>query len=94
MWRCKWIEVQLKQLKSQALRYNEELALYNRRKQHEFANYSLDNFGTKTVPFSGSIGRNKVMKRKKRERVEAECDLASYMSNHSLFSYYGMNFIF
>ncbi|XP_058774098.1 uncharacterized protein LOC131648355 isoform X2 [Vicia villosa] len=31
---------------------------------------------------------NKDMKRKKRRRVEENCDLASYMSNHTLFSYY------
>ncbi|XP_028769124.1 uncharacterized protein LOC114726636 isoform X2 [Neltuma alba] len=88
MWRCRWIELQLNQLQSQALKYDEELAIYDHRKQHEFANLTLDGFGTKSVPYTGSIGRNKVMKRKKRKRVEAECDLLSDMSNHSLFSYY------
>ncbi|KAI9125916.1 hypothetical protein K1719_003334 [Acacia pycnantha] len=88
MWRCKWIELQMKQLQSQALKYDKELAIYDRRKQHEFANFTVDGFGTKSVPFTGSVGRNKVMKRKKRKRVEAEYDLASYMSHHSLFSYY------
>lgn len=93
MWRCKWIELQLKQLQSQALKYDKELAAYDHRKQHKFANFILDGFGTKSIPFSGSTGRNKVMMRKKRKRVEEKYDLTSYMSNHSLFSYYGMNFL-
>lgn len=88
MWRCKWIELQLKQLHTQALKHDKELAIYDHRKQHESAKFTLDGFGTKSVPFTGSIGRNKVMTRKKRKRVEAECDLASYMPNHSFFSYY------
>lgn len=93
MWRCKWIELQLKQLKSQELKYDKELAAYDHRKQHEYGNFNLDGSVTKSVPFSGSIGRNKVMMRKKRKRVEENCDLESYMSNHNLFSYYGMNFL-
>ncbi|KAF7825083.1 uncharacterized protein G2W53_016247 [Senna tora] len=88
MWRCKWIELQERQLQSQALKYAKELAAYEHRKQQEFANFKLDGLDTKSVPFSGSIGRNKVMMRKKRRKVEGNCDLASYMSNHSIFSYY------
>ncbi|KAL2319917.1 hypothetical protein Fmac_028886 [Flemingia macrophylla] len=42
----------------------------------------------KSVPRSGRMHRNKVMKRNRRKKVEEQCDLASYMSNHSLFSYH------
>ncbi|CAI8585458.1 unnamed protein product [Vicia faba] len=65
MSRCKWVELQLKQLKSQERKYAKELAALD---------YTQD--------------INKDMKRKKRRRVEENCDLASYMSNHTLFSYY------
>ncbi|KAJ1439512.1 hypothetical protein SESBI_02452 [Sesbania bispinosa] len=88
MWRCKWIELRLKQLQSQALKYDRELAAYNYTKQHDFAHLTLDGSAIKSIPISGRMHRNKVMKRKKRKRVEEKCDLASYMSNHSLFSYY------
>ncbi|GLT67771.1 hypothetical protein SLA2020_400550 [Shorea laevis] len=57
-WRCKWIELQIKELQSQAQKYDRELA-------------------------------NKVMKRKKRKRVEETIDITTYMSQHNLFSYYG-----
>ncbi|CAL5199783.1 unnamed protein product [Lathyrus oleraceus] len=63
--RCKWVELQLKQLKSQERKYAKELAALD---------YTQD--------------INKDMKRKKRKKVEENCDLASYMSNHTLFSYY------
>ncbi|KAE9600777.1 hypothetical protein Lalb_Chr13g0290551 [Lupinus albus] len=88
MWRCKWIELKLVQLRSQELKYVEELAAYNYTKQLDFAHLTLDGFDIKSVPISGRMRRNKVMKRNKRKRVEDECDLASYMSNHNLFSYF------
>lgn len=71
MSRCKWVELQLKQLKSQERKYAKELAALD---------YTQD--------------INKDMKRKKRKKVEENCDLASYMSNHTLFSYYGMPFLY
>ncbi|KAK2352519.1 hypothetical protein QL285_090261 [Trifolium repens] len=88
MWRCKWVELQLKQLQSQAHKYEEALAALNDTKEHDYAHLTLDDSNIKSVPISGRMHRNKVMKRKKRKRVEEQCDLASYMSNHTLFSYY------
>ncbi|CAJ2665048.1 unnamed protein product [Trifolium pratense] len=86
--RCKWVELQLKQLQSQANKYEEELAALNHTKEHDFVHLTLDGTNIKSVPISGRMHRNKVMKRKRRERVEEKCDLASYMSNHTLLSYY------
>ncbi|MED6148369.1 hypothetical protein PIB30_052617 [Stylosanthes scabra] len=88
MWRCKWIELRMKQLRDQELKYDKELAAYNYTKQLDFAHLTLDGSDIKSVPISGRMHRNKIMKRKKRNRVEEKYDLASYMSNHSLFSYY------
>ncbi|WJX85878.1 hypothetical protein P8452_68264 [Trifolium repens] len=87
-WRCKWVELQLKQLQSQAHKYEEELAALDNTKELDYAHLTLDGSNIKSVPISGRMHRNKVMKRKKRKRVEDKCDLASYMSNHTLFSYY------
>ncbi|KAK7340470.1 hypothetical protein VNO77_21174 [Canavalia gladiata] len=86
-WRCKWIELQLKKLNSLALKYDKELAAYDYRKQLEFSKFTVDDFNVKSVPISDGIRRNKVMKRKKRNKAE-ECDLSSYVSNHNIFSYY------
>ncbi|KAK7386131.1 hypothetical protein VNO78_26118 [Psophocarpus tetragonolobus] len=88
-WRCKWIELQMKQLQSQTRKYEKELAMYDyNTKQLYFANLTLDGSNIKSVPISGRMLVNKVMKRNKRKRVEEKCDITSYMSNHSLFSYH------
>lgn len=90
MWRCKWIELQINKLQSQALKYDRELAEYDKRKEFEFGSFMSENFNSKSLPFTCQMQRNKVMKRKKRKRVEETTDVASYMSHHNLFSYYGM----
>lgn len=92
-WRCKWLELKLKQLQSQALKYDKELAAYDYRKQQKFAKFTSDGFDTKSVPLAGQIRRKKVMKRNRRKRVEETCNVASYMSDHSVFSYSGMKFL-
>ena len=92
MWRCKWLELQMRKLRSQELKYDKELEAYDYKKRLEFSKYAVDGFDVKSIPISNGIRRNKVMKRKKRKRAE-ECDLASYVSNHAIFSYYGMSFL-
>lgn len=92
--RCKWIELQMKQLQSQARKYEKELAAYNYTKQLDFAHFTSEDSNIKSIPISDRMHRNKVMKRNKRKRVEEQCDIESYMSNHSLFSYYGMSFLY
>lgn len=88
MWRCKWVELQIKELQSQTIKYDRELEVYDQRKQLEFENLALENFDAKSIPFAGQIPRDKVMKRKKRRRIEETTDLTTYMLQHNLFSYY------
>ncbi|KAK2657578.1 hypothetical protein Ddye_010630 [Dipteronia dyeriana] len=88
VWRCKWAELQIKELQSQALKYDRELAKYDQRKQFELEKSTSEGYDAKSQSFSCQNGRNQVMKRKKRKRVEETTDLASYMSHHNLFSYY------
>lgn len=94
MWRCKWIELQIKEFQSQALKYDREIADYDRRKRVEYEKLALEGIDARSHPFSCQIRRNQVMKRKKRKRVEETTDLASYMSQHNLFSYYGTVFTY
>ncbi|XVF15471.1 hypothetical protein REPUB_Repub09cG0156500 [Reevesia pubescens] len=88
MWRCKWLELQLKEFKSQALKYDKELAEYDQRKKFDYGKFTFEGLNVKSQPFPFQIQRKKVMKRKKRKRVEDTVDLASYMSRHKFFSYY------
>ncbi|XP_024032832.1 uncharacterized protein LOC21404668 isoform X1 [Morus notabilis] len=91
MWRCKWMELQIKELQSQAMKYDKELAEFSERKEFEFGRFALEGLDAKSLPFLSQSGRNKVMKRKKRKRVEEVVDVVSYMSQHNLFSYYENN---
>ncbi|XP_038994831.1 uncharacterized protein LOC120118985 isoform X6 [Hibiscus syriacus] len=86
MWRCKWLELQLKEFRSQTLKYDQQLAEYDQRKKFEYEKLTFEGLNVKSQPFQ--IQRKKIMSRRKRKRVEDTADLASYMSNHNLFSYY------
>lgn len=89
MWRCKWAELKIKQLQSLAQKYDRELEEYNQRKKLQMDMSKVEHVGSKSLPFSGQSQRKKLMKRKKRKRVEDKVDVASYMSHHNLFSYNG-----
>ncbi|MBA0647038.1 hypothetical protein Goklo_014950 [Gossypium klotzschianum] len=87
-WRCKWLEIKLCELKSQALKYERELAEYDKSKQFEFEKVTSDGFDAKWRAFPSKAQRKEVMKRRKRKRVEDTTDVATYMSHHNIFSYY------
>ncbi|XP_022719899.1 uncharacterized protein LOC111277751 [Durio zibethinus] len=88
VWRCKWLEVKLHEFKSQALKYERELAEYDQNKQFEFEKDTFEGFDATSQAFHSKIQRKEVMKRKKRKRVEDTAEVASYMSHHNIFSYY------
>lgn len=86
MWRCKWIELRVKELESQALKYDREVSAIERRKHMSLDKKIMENSGAKSLPFSLQSHRKRPMKRRKRKRVENTTDIASYMSNHIIFS--------
>ncbi|GMI93013.1 hypothetical protein like AT3G59670 [Hibiscus trionum] len=88
MWRCKWAELRIKQIESQAGKYTRELSAYNQRKFSVIDQSSLEGFGSKSLPFSSQYNRKKAIKRRRRKRIEETTDIASYMSSHNLFSYF------
>ncbi|KAL0425768.1 UNVERIFIED_CONTAM: hypothetical protein Sradi_1111600 [Sesamum radiatum] len=90
MWRCKWVELQIQKLQSQAQQYDRELEAYNKQKQIQLEKSILVD-GVKSLPFSQTDARSDILKRKKRRTTEATTDVAAYMSHHNLFSYYGRN---
>ncbi|XP_024024646.1 uncharacterized protein LOC21403300 isoform X2 [Morus notabilis] len=86
MWRCKWMELRIKEIDSQALKYSREMEAYDQAKQG-FHQFTPDGFCSKSWPFLSQYNGKKAMKRRKRNRVEDTPDLTSYMSQHNLFSY-------
>lgn len=91
VWRCKWVELQIKKFQSQASEYDRELAKYDQRKKTELESCVLEGFGAKSLPFLSRSQRKEVMKRRKRKRVEDTGDMVGFMSRHKLFSYFGMH---
>lgn len=92
MWRCKWTELRIKEIEHQALKYSNELAAYDQRKLSGIDPSTIEGFGSKSLPYSNQYYREKAIKRRKRKRVEDTTDIASYMSDHNLFSYLGTSF--
>lgn len=86
MWRCKWAELRIKELESQANHYSHELEANEQTKMLELHQYTSD-FCSKSFPFFNHSNRRKPMKRRKRKQVENVTDLSSYMCHHPLFSY-------
>ena len=82
MWRCKWTELRIKQLESQASKY----ARQDSGKHMAQDKTTVEQFGSNSLPISIQSHRNRLMKRRKRRRVENTSDIASYMSNHIIFS--------
>ncbi|KAJ8765764.1 hypothetical protein K2173_014886 [Erythroxylum novogranatense] len=87
MWRLKWIELQIKEFKSQAQKYDKELTEHEQKKHYDFGTFMMEGCDAKSLPFL-SCARRKVMKRRKRKRFEETTDIGSYMLQHNLFSYY------
>jgi hypothetical protein len=95
MLRLKWIELKLRQLKSQERKYSRELFQeYQWAKHKTPKHFSLEESGSKSIPFSSHQYRSKTKMRRKRKRVEETSDIAAYTSNHFIFSYLGTYILF
>lgn len=94
MWRCKWIELQIKKLEGQARKYDRKLEGYSQKNLVEAERSSLEGRGIRQHTFSQNNCRSEILRRKKRRRAEETSDVAAYMSRHNLFSYYGTTLSF
>ncbi|CAL0312097.1 unnamed protein product [Lupinus luteus] len=83
----RWTELRIKEMESQALKYSKELAECDKGKHMEPDLYTLEEFGSKSLPFSSDQYKSKAKKRRKRNKVEDATDVASYASHHNLLSY-------
>ncbi|KAL5574745.1 hypothetical protein UlMin_016444 [Ulmus minor] len=86
MWRCKWMELRIKEFESQSRKYSKVLATYKKEKHLGVDQFLPEGSCSKSLPF---LRRNnkKAMRRRKRKRVEDTTDITSYMLQHNLFSY-------
>lgn len=89
LWRCKWLELRIKELDAQALIYDRELAVYNQEKQLQAALTSTDNCAARGVSLTHR-SHIKAMTRRKRKKHEETCNIPLYMAQHPIFSYYGL----
>ncbi|KAF8082680.1 hypothetical protein N665_0812s0010 [Sinapis alba] len=88
MWRCKWLELKAKEIECQARGYDREVRNYYQSKEFDLDKSKLEGFDGKSKPFlPGETQRMNTFKRGRRKRVEETTDVASYISNHNVFSY-------
>lgn len=87
MWRCKWVELQLRKFQSLAIDYEKEIEKYNQTKHLKYGNFVLEDRCAKSMPFFHDSQREKPLKRKIRKNHE-ETDTEAFMSQHNLFSYF------
>ncbi|KAH0934913.1 hypothetical protein HID58_012030 [Brassica napus] len=81
MWRCKWLELKVKEIESQARGYDKEVQSY-----YQSKHFDLE----KSKPYYGddqTQRKSVVFKRGRRRRVEETTDVSAYISNHNVFSY-------
>ncbi|XP_022874957.1 uncharacterized protein LOC111393583 [Olea europaea var. sylvestris] len=86
MWRCKWTELKIKELELQASKYDRCIAAHERRKRMSIDQLTVEQSGSRSLPFKSQYRRKRAMKRRKRKRLEDTTDIGSYMSKHILFS--------
>lgn len=90
MWRCKWTEIKIKKLDSQASKYARELAINDRGKHMVLDQTVIEQSSSKLLPFTHKNRGKQPVKRRKRKRVENTTDIASFMSQHVLFAERGL----
>ncbi|CAN1197243.1 hypothetical protein LINPERHAP2_LOCUS43969 [Linum perenne] len=87
MWRCKWAELKIREIESQALKYSGELTTYEHSKQSSTYQSIPEGFCSKSIPFLNECYRRKSKRRRRRKRVEEAVDMSSIVSDHPIFSY-------
>lgn len=90
MWRCKWVELKIKELQNQAQMYDKEVKETSQAKQLELENLKSEEVvGVKALPrLPCHTQKTQLKKRHKRKRVEEASDAPSNALNHNLFSYH------
>ncbi|KAL1195011.1 hypothetical protein V5N11_031103 [Cardamine amara subsp. amara] len=86
-WRCKWLELKVKEIQSQARVCEREVRNYYLTKQFDLEKAKLEGFQGKSIPFRDNTRKMETFKRRRRRRVEETTDVAAYMSNHNIFAY-------
>ena len=79
----------MKDIDMQVLKYARELEAYDRGKHSQLEQFNSEEFCSKSLPFKRQYTNKQAMRRRRRKRVEDTVDVATYMSQHNLFSYLG-----
>ncbi|XP_020232793.1 uncharacterized protein LOC109813084 [Cajanus cajan] len=87
MWRCKWTELKIKEIDSQALKYSKQLAECGKGEHTGLDQFTLEECGSRSLPFLSEQRRSKAKTRRKRKKVEDTTEIGSYTSHHYIFSY-------
>ncbi|CAL4965991.1 unnamed protein product [Urochloa decumbens] len=87
LWRCQWLELQMKELSSQVSVYDRELALIKKEKELEQLVCKANGSMSESIEVYEGYG-NSIMKRRKRKSHEKNVDASLYIDKHQILSYY------
>ncbi|CAL4978562.1 unnamed protein product [Urochloa decumbens] len=87
LWRCQWLELQMKELSSQVSVYDRELALIKKEKELEQLVCKANGSMSESIEIYEGYG-NSIMKRRKRKSHEKNVDASLYIDKHQILSYY------
>ncbi|KAJ3671554.1 hypothetical protein LUZ60_007633 [Juncus effusus] len=88
IYRCQWLELRIKEIQTQSLKYEKELKFIKQEKEVHSRMIELDSSSSRIIPFSSKFRNKKAMKRRKRRKEEETFDGLSYFSDHVVFSCY------
>ncbi|KAM7265803.1 hypothetical protein ACFE04_003486 [Oxalis oulophora] len=91
MWRCKWIELQIKEMESRAQNYDRQAVEVDRENENVVRNCrsgSLNGAMSLSLCNQKQKQNSEVMVRRKRKQVEETINSSAYISNHNVFSYH------
>ncbi|CAO2186171.1 unnamed protein product [Urochloa humidicola] len=90
LWRCQWLELQMKELLSQVSVYDRELALIKKEKELQQEVCKANGSMSESIEIYEGYG-NSIMKRRKRKSHEKNVDASLYINKHQILSYYHDN---
>ena len=88
-WRCRWIELRIKQLEVASSKYDRILALAKQRKEKYFDQQGDSSTRTHLIVKKTQTTTH-ILPRKRRRKAEEDLDLRFHMSKHPVFSRYGI----
>ncbi len=88
-WRCRWLELRMQELQSQASRYDQILEELKKVKTWRLDRVNGEVSAARTVPLDSTPQKHQLLSSKRHRKPVDLIDIDAYMARHPLFSRYG-----